>query len=335
MVNRPNRQDPSIATPTVTVDSSPSRIGWYRGKDQGATRDSGERRAAPVTRQRRTRYLELFSVAVVIALIVGIDVYIFGINKRLSTIENELSEVKTWAFPAGLLEGKYASLNARMHALTKAFSGIDAKFSALSSQQGEPGSEANPLANEAPEISDAQFAFEAPAAGVAQAATDQAFHPAESVGVPDQPKQKATTASAPVNTPPVSGDGPSTENATPRPTAARRPPVAPGSVPSLLGAPPTAPDKARGQERNRERHAGGSWVINLLSDPNAARAKRFAAKARSHGITVEENRAEVKGRLFWRVQLTGFATAQEARARANDVKRKLHLKDVWIFKQQG
>ena len=80
---------------------------------------------------------------------------------------------------------------------------------------------------------------------------------------------------------------------------------------------------------------GGRWVINLLSDPNEALAKQFVAKAHEHGITVEQNRTEVKGRVFWRVQITGFETASEARAHAEEIKAKLHLKDVWIFKDQG
>jgi hypothetical protein len=79
----------------------------------------------------------------------------------------------------------------------------------------------------------------------------------------------------------------------------------------------------------------GRWVINLLSDPNKALAERFAASARDRGVPVEENRSEVKGREFWRVQITGFGTMSEARAHAEEVKTKLRLKDVWIFKEQG
>jgi cell division septation protein DedD len=80
---------------------------------------------------------------------------------------------------------------------------------------------------------------------------------------------------------------------------------------------------------------GGRWVINLLSDPNEALVERFAAKARDHGVSVEQNRTEVKGRVFWRVQITGFGTASEAQVHAEEIKAKLHLKDVWIFKEQG
>jgi hypothetical protein len=35
------------------------------------------------------------------------------------------------------------------------------------------------------------------------------------------------------------------------------------------------------------------------------------------------------------VQITGFETWSEARTHAEEVKEKLNLNDVWIFKQQG
>jgi hypothetical protein len=76
-------------------------------------------------------------------------------------------------------------------------------------------------------------------------------------------------------------------------------------------------------------------VINLLSDPNEGLAERFAARARDSGVPVEQNRIEMKGRIYWRVQITGFDTARDAQTHANEVKEKLHLKDVWIFKHQG
>ena len=76
-------------------------------------------------------------------------------------------------------------------------------------------------------------------------------------------------------------------------------------------------------------------MINLLSDPNKALAERFADSARDHGVPVEQNRNEVKGRVFWRVQITGFATMSEALSHAEEVKARLGLKNVWVFKEQG
>lgn len=76
----------------------------------------------------------------------------------------------------------------------------------------------------------------------------------------------------------------------------------------------------------------GPWVINLLSSPKKSDADRFADKARKQGIPVERGTIRLKGREFYRVQLTGFLTQKQAEESARPVKDKLGLKDVWIFK---
>jgi hypothetical protein len=76
----------------------------------------------------------------------------------------------------------------------------------------------------------------------------------------------------------------------------------------------------------------GPWVINLLSSPIKSDADRFADNARKQGIPVEQGTIRLKGREFFRVQLTGFPTEKQAEESARPVKDKLGLKDVWIFK---
>ena len=76
----------------------------------------------------------------------------------------------------------------------------------------------------------------------------------------------------------------------------------------------------------------GPWVINLLSSPKKSDADRFADNARKQGIAVEQASISLKGREFFRVQLTGFLTKKQAEESARPVKDKLGLKDVWIFK---
>jgi hypothetical protein len=75
---------------------------------------------------------------------------------------------------------------------------------------------------------------------------------------------------------------------------------------------------------------GGPWVINLISSPSKADADHFAATARSRNIQTEQQHVVVKGKKYWRVQITGFATADEARAYAGTASDKLGLRDVWI-----
>ena len=76
----------------------------------------------------------------------------------------------------------------------------------------------------------------------------------------------------------------------------------------------------------------GPWVVNLMSSPRKSDADRFADKARKQGIPVEQVTIRLKGREFFRVQLTGFLTQKQAEESARPVKDKLGLKDVWIFK---
>ena len=127
MLNWLNRQKSPAAAAAAGYPQPP--LANWRNREQtfdNRSRTLEPAQTAPV--KRRTRSLELFSIAIVVAMIVGVDLYIFGINKRLSALESEFVEVKAWAFPASLLEGKYTSLNARMRALTDAYSGLNEKL---------------------------------------------------------------------------------------------------------------------------------------------------------------------------------------------------------------
>ncbi len=74
----------------------------------------------------------------------------------------------------------------------------------------------------------------------------------------------------------------------------------------------------------------GKWIINLVSLSRKADADRFAEKAQSKDIETKQQQVTVKGKLFWRVQITGFSTKAEAMANSGVVKEKLGLEDVWI-----
>lgn len=76
----------------------------------------------------------------------------------------------------------------------------------------------------------------------------------------------------------------------------------------------------------------GPWVINLVSTPSKSEADRLANKAESRDIETELEQVTVKGTDYWRVQITGFATADEARSYGDIAMEKLGMKDVWIMK---
>jgi len=79
--------------------------------------------------------------------------------------------------------------------------------------------------------------------------------------------------------------------------------------------------------------ARSPWVVNLVSLSNKADADQFAEKARSKDVQVERYAVTVKGKQYWRVHVSGFSTAAEAKSQATIIKEKLGLKDVWITKR--
>jgi len=77
----------------------------------------------------------------------------------------------------------------------------------------------------------------------------------------------------------------------------------------------------------------GPWIINLVSTSRKADADRLSKKALSKDIPTEQQQITVKGTQYWRVQITGFSTADDARAYADTAREKLGLKDAWIMKR--
>jgi len=309
------------------VGSQPSRTGWYRRGTPETNRDATLAAPPLVSHRRRLRYLEVFSLAIAVCLIVGVDIYIFNINKRLGTLEKEIAEARTWAIPASLLEGKYTSLNTRVRALSETLSGIEAKLAT----QEQQGAVAHPsVASAARMAGNVDLSYGAPAAGIARPASGRVADSTKDAGMANRSEVK-TPGAAPLAavSQPGAADARSADITTPEvDSTAKKSPSESGGV---LATPGMATDTNPAHEGSKT----GRWVINLLSDPNPVLAERFAVKARNHGIPVEQQHAEVKGRMIWRVQITGFATAKEARAHAEEVKEKLHLKEVWIFRQPG
>lgn len=77
----------------------------------------------------------------------------------------------------------------------------------------------------------------------------------------------------------------------------------------------------------------GPWVINLVSTPSKADADRITEKALSRNIQTEQQEVTVKGKQYWRVQITGFKTAEDARNHSETAKEILGLQSIWIFKR--
>jgi hypothetical protein len=285
-----------------------------------------------------------------------------SINKRVNALEavtrshtDKLAEIETQAFSSRLQDGRYASLNARMKALTDAFQSFEKRITetltqnplVMTASAPEPASELSAIAR----------TTERPAAAVI---TPKAA-PAETVVPPP-----AAVAQTPVviedqqiieeETPPSSlQEYPVTESRSDAPIEIAPPQAATDTAPAgtsidkpvdtgtaeptpVLEPEPLAPTTAATPATKPSRAVDplitttGPWVINLLSSPDKAYVNKAMADAQSKGVDVVVTSANVKGKQYWRLQIPGFRSMAAAKSAAVPAKEKLKIKDVWIFK---
>jgi cell division septation protein DedD len=93
---------------------------------------------------------------------------------------------------------------------------------------------------------------------------------------------------------------------------------------------PTVDGKMHPRETNRDT---GTWAINLVSFQREVDAERFVIKASSKGVATEINQATMDEKKYWRVQIPGFTSYDEASSNASKVQHKLGLNDVWILQR--
>jgi cell division septation protein DedD len=93
---------------------------------------------------------------------------------------------------------------------------------------------------------------------------------------------------------------------------------------------PTVGVKSRQEKSSRNTE---TWVINLASLQRKVDAEHFVVRANSKGISAEINQVTVRGKKYWRVQVPGFSSADEAKTQVGDVQNKLGLNDVWIVQR--
>lgn len=313
----------------------------------------------------RPFYYGLLTLVLVICIITGGYIYTSSVDNRLSMLESitdrqttELVEMRERVFSSTLQEGRYASLNARMTALTDAFTSLDDKLTQLVSQRlpDSPVQSTTATGTDSPILitsltRTAETIPPVPAPEPVQATAD--IPGPASPGAPPVPLAtdlKAVTDTQPLarpaetKTPAI--DAPLTQTASassttpasastvkavepdsesPGDTSAGVPakPVSTASLETAAVTPAKTPAAA----------SQGPWVINLLSSRDKGYVEKVAARARDRDVSAEITSAEVKGRTYWRLQVTGFATASTAKTAAVPVKKKLGIKDVWIHRR--
>jgi cell division septation protein DedD len=77
----------------------------------------------------------------------------------------------------------------------------------------------------------------------------------------------------------------------------------------------------------------GDWVVNISSHAKEDLATRENARLQSLGLNSEIHTARVRERTWYRIQITGFASKNEAKAKLEDLQQYSGIKDAWIGKQ--
>jgi hypothetical protein len=79
--------------------------------------------------------------------------------------------------------------------------------------------------------------------------------------------------------------------------------------------------------------AEAAWTLNLGSYTDMEAARNAAHKLTAAGYAPVVIGVQVDGRPWYRVQLRGFSTAAEARAKAEDLSNSLGFKGAWLVQQ--
>jgi len=314
--------------------------------------ESGKRRS------HTALYLVLLTIILSVCIAAGAYLYTSDIDNRLSVLEtitirqtNELAEIRSRIFSSNLQEGRYASLNARIQTLTDAFGSLEDKLDKAISGQPVTAETEKPITigREIPiSITPLPPAYASNDKPSALDNRDTAVAPAQDR--PDEPQLAATevagSAALDVNQAEprspalltveelIAGATYSTET---QPTDSDA--KSPGSAGEGISKPDTtvASNTTESMAAGTSTAVGdksGPWIINLLSSRRSKDTERLAGIAEKHGIPVVQSKAIVKGKKYWRLQITGFRNAREAKEYAIPVKKNLGISDVWIFKQK-
>jgi hypothetical protein len=99
-----------------------------------------------------------------------------------------------------------------------------------------------------------------------------------------------------------------------------------------------APDEATPEVTSADKMPAVSrddrpWVINLASYSDKRDADRFASRVQSRSVQVEKNQVTVRGKPYWRVQVPGFSSAEDAKTHAASIESQLGLKETWVMRR--
>lgn len=241
--------------------------------------------------------------------------YASSLHTRVNALEriagnrdSELADMQNKLFSASLLEGKYTSLDARISSLGNALANLEQRVQLIFAGKASEASKL-PAVTAAQKIARQRAPASDPAAfsGTVIRSVGETGAPAKTAGEATQtPVPGARTTPSPAA----------------EQTSDRRP----------------AASASQAAEKRQPTSAAavnnGPWAINLVSSIDRQDAERIARRANSADIPTIITSAKIKGRLYWRLQVTGFKSLAVAQERAGAIQQALGIKDVWFLKRK-
>ena len=84
---------------------------------------------------------------------------------------------------------------------------------------------------------------------------------------------------------------------------------------------------------NKPAATSGGWVVNLSSHGKADIASIEQDRLKKLGLNAEVHSAVIKGKTWYRIQVVGFASKDEAKAELKSVEQRSGIKGAWIGKR--
>ena len=82
-----------------------------------------------------------------------------------------------------------------------------------------------------------------------------------------------------------------------------------------------------------DNNQAGTWAVNLASFSTRQQAENFMTNVGMKGFGASLQQVTVKGKEYWRVQIAGLATREEAKSQGSVIKQRLELKEVWVTRR--
>jgi len=82
-------------------------------------------------------------------------------------------------------------------------------------------------------------------------------------------------------------------------------------------------------------NSGGPWALSVVAFRDREKSEAQAVRLRGGGYPAEVRTAEVKGALWYRVIVPGFASAEQAKRLSPEVEQRFGFKNTWPVRLGG